>query len=74
MKRVVTSLAGLVLIVMLTTSAARQTLEAPEAGEVPDVNDQAPDFELQDFRGETYRMSELRGKNVILEFIRSGSW
>ena len=46
----------------------------PEVPEVPEVNDEAPDFELKDSRGTTYRLSELRGKNVILEFIRSGSW
>jgi cytochrome oxidase Cu insertion factor (SCO1/SenC/PrrC family) len=59
------------LVVTLSTSAAQ---EAGEATDVPDVNDTAPDFELQDSKGETYRLSELRGKNVILEFIRSGSW
>ena len=71
MMRMVTGLAGLVLVVMLSTSAAE---EAGEATHVPDANDTAPDFELQDFKGETHRLSELRGKNVILEFIRSGSW
>ena len=71
MMRMVTGLAGLALVVMLSTSAAQEAGEEPD---VPEVNDTAPDFELQDFKGETYRLSELRGKNVILEFIRSGSW
>ena len=71
MMRMVTGLAGLALVVMLSTSAAQEAGEEPD---VPEVNDTATDFELQDFKGETHRLSELRGKNVILEFIRSGSW
>lgn len=39
------------------------------------VGQAAPDFELKDSRGETYRLSDLRGKKkVVLEFFRSGSW
>ena len=68
MLRMAAALVGLVLTATLATSAGQ------EAPEVPDVNDEAPDFELKDSRGNTYRLSELRGKNVILEFIRSGSW
>jgi peroxiredoxin len=30
----------------------------------------APDFELQDFAGETLRLSALRGRNVLLVFNR----
>lgn len=39
------------------------------------VGDPAPDFELQDAHGATYRLSELvkRGP-VVLEFFRSGGW
>jgi cytochrome oxidase Cu insertion factor (SCO1/SenC/PrrC family) len=42
--------------------------------EGPDVGQLAPDFELEDSQGKSYRLSELKGKNVVLEFIRSGSW
>ncbi len=30
----------------------------------------APDFELEDFRGNPVRLSELRGQNVLLVFNR----
>ncbi|HET6571800.1 MAG TPA: peroxiredoxin [Solirubrobacterales bacterium] len=33
-----------------------------------DVGDPAPDFELPGTGGKTYRLSELRGKNVVLAF------
>src|SRR3989304_2463651 len=57
----VMGLAGCVLAVLLSTSSAFQTAEVPE------VHDLAPDFTLQDSQGETYRLSEFRGKNVVLE-------
>lgn len=39
------------------------------------VGDPAPDFELKDAHGTSYRLSELvkRGP-VVLEFFRSGGW
>ena len=44
------------------------------AAEGPEVGDRAPDFELKDSKGRSYRLSEFEGKNVVVEFIRSGSW
>lgn len=63
-------LACLFFLTLLSASAGQQG-QTPDA---PGVNDEAPDFELKDSKGDVYRLSELRGKNVILEFIRSGSW
>jgi hypothetical protein len=60
----------LVFFALLRASAAQQG----GTPDTPGVNDEAPDFELKDSKGNTHRLSELRGKNVILEFIRSGSW
>ena len=39
------------------------------------VGDPAPDFELKDAHGASYRLSELvkRGP-VVIEFFRSGGW
>jgi cytochrome oxidase Cu insertion factor (SCO1/SenC/PrrC family) len=39
------------------------------------VGEAAPDFELQDAHGASYRLSDLvkRGP-VVLEFFRSGGW
>ncbi len=40
-----------------------------------DVGDTAPDFELRDSAGKTYKLSEYRGeKVVVVEFFRSGGW
>ena len=40
-----------------------------------DVGDMAPDFELRDSAGKTYKLSEYRGeKVVVVEFFRSGDW
>jgi peroxiredoxin Q/BCP len=33
-----------------------------------DVGDVAPDFTVQDQQGETFRLSDLRGKRVLLWF------
>jgi thioredoxin-dependent peroxiredoxin len=35
---------------------------------MPDVGDAAPDFELQNQDGETVKLSDLRGKTVVLYF------
>jgi len=35
------------------------------------LNEPAPDFELQDFHGKTFRLGDLRGEqNVLLVFNR----
>lgn len=43
--------------------------EAVEAQAVPAVGDEAPDFELLNQFGEPVRLSELRGRNVVLVFF-----
>ncbi len=45
------------------------------AAQGPEVGSEAPDFELKDSQGNTFRLSDYRGKKaVVLEFFRSGSW
>jgi cytochrome oxidase Cu insertion factor (SCO1/SenC/PrrC family) len=43
------------------------------AGQVPAVGAPAPDFTLQDHRGESIQLSALRGAPVLLVFYR-GHW
>ena len=39
------------------------------------VGDRAPDFELSDAEGRTYKLSDYRGRSaVVLELFRSGGW
>ena len=42
--------------------------------EGPKLGDRAPDFELKDSAGKAFRLYDFKGQNVVLEFIRSGSW
>lgn len=42
--------------------------DAPAAAQVAQLGQPAPDFELQDLSGKNYKLSELRGKTVILEW------
>ena len=58
----------LMILALLPFGGSAPTAEGPEVGE------RAPDFELKDSKGKSYRLSELKGKNVVVEFIRSGSW
>lgn len=41
---------------------------APAAATVASLGQPAPDFELQDLSGKTYKLSELKGKTVVLEW------
>ena len=34
------------------------------------INDVAPDFSLEDWKGQVVRLSDYRGKNVVLVFNR----
>ncbi len=53
------------------TSGSAQDTDTPTVK----VGDPAPEFELKDAHGASYRLSELvkRGP-VVLEFFRSGGW
>ena len=40
-----------------------------------EVGQPAPDFELKDSAGKTFRLADYRGEQaVVLEFFRSGDW
>jgi len=42
------------------------------AGEQARLNESAPDFTLKDNKGETYTLSDLKGKYVVLEWVNFG--
>jgi hypothetical protein len=50
-------------------------LQAPSSEYGPEVDKKAPDFALDDSKGNTYRLSDYQGKKaVVIEFFRSGGW
>lgn len=50
-------------------TGAVQTAEQVAAGTVPAVGELAPDFELVNQFGEPVKLSELRGRNVVVVFF-----
>ena len=64
----------LLLLAFAGTVLAAERAEVPAIPGIPAIGDRAPDFELKDSKGKSYRLSEFKGKNVVVEFIRSGSW
>lgn len=66
--------AGLAALVLPATPDAAAEGQAENTGTIA-VGQPAPDFELRDAEGESYRLSELTAKGpVVLEFFRSGGW
>lgn len=60
---------GLLLVLLLWGALAGSESYGPEVGM------EAPDFVLEDSKGNPFRLSDFRGKKlVVLEFFRSGSW
>lgn len=52
----------------MTVQQLQAAQDAGEAGSVPTVGQAAPDFELANQYGEPVRLSELRGRNVVVVF------
>lgn len=52
---------GAVLLVLFTIACGTK-------GTIPQIGDKAPDFALQDVNGNTVRLSQFRGKTVLLVF------
>jgi peroxiredoxin len=66
MKRIVLIvllLCGVLLVYAMTDTTAMKT-----AGGVASIGVQAPDFALQDLQGKMWRLSDLKGKVVLLHF------
>lgn len=57
---------SIALLVSVGTVSSQETIA---------VGKEAPDFELSDSKGRSYKLSSYRGqKPVVLEFFRSGDW
>lgn len=56
---------------MLTISAFSQEQKIYEHGYLVKVGDSAPDFIIREAGGKTYRLSDLKGKVVMLQFTAS---
>ncbi len=67
MKRL-TALAAMALI---TVTAFSQEQKVYENGYIVRLGDTAPDFTIKEAGGKTYKLSDLRGKVVMLQFTAS---
>jgi hypothetical protein len=47
---------------------------AAQSPKGPKIGSKAPEMVLEDSTGKIYRLSELRGQPVVVEFFRSGGW
>lgn len=63
------------MLKMLVVSAAfgltavAMTMPSPQTPAALQVGDQAPDFELRGSDGRTWRLSELKGRTVVLAWF-----
>ncbi|HEY5469885.1 MAG TPA: TlpA disulfide reductase family protein [Bacteroidales bacterium] len=61
----------ILLTVIITSVAFSQEKKVNEEGYIVRVGDKAPDFKISEAGGNTYRLSDLRGKVVMLQFTAS---
>jgi peroxiredoxin len=62
----------LILIGLLLSSAGfGQIKEATDVGYIVKVGDKAPDFTINEAGGKSYKLSDLKGKVVMLQFTAS---
>jgi peroxiredoxin len=59
------------LFIFLAGSACSNAQKADERGYIVKVGDLAPDFTISEAGGKIYRLSDLRGKVVMLQFTAS---
>ena len=60
-----------VLIIFLLSFSGSYAQKADDRGYIVKTGDQAPDFTIREAGGRTYRLSDLRGKIVMLQFTAS---
>jgi len=61
----------LAAIAMITVTAFSQEQKVYENGYVVKIGDTAPDFTITEAGGKTYKLKDLRGKVVMLQFTAS---
>jgi peroxiredoxin len=61
----------LAAIAMITVTAFSQEQKVYENGYVVKIGDTAPDFTIAEAGGKTYKLTDLRGKVVMLQFTAS---
>ena len=59
------------MLVFFAGGASSYAQKADERGYIVKVGDMAPDFTIKEAGGKTYRLSDLRGKVVMLQFTAS---
>ena len=63
--------AGLVMLLLISSGLFSQEKKVYDDGYLVKVGGSAPDFTIQEAEGKTYRLSDLRGKVVMLQFTAS---
>jgi peroxiredoxin len=64
-------LPGLLALLLLKASLVAQPAQVYENGYIVKVGQMAPDFMIREAGGKNYKLSELRGKVVMLQFTAS---
>jgi peroxiredoxin len=58
-------------IILISQNSYSQEKKVYDEGYIVRVGDKAPDFTIHEAEGKTYRLSDLRGKVVMLQFTAS---
>lgn len=59
------------VLMILTVASCGQEKKADDRGYIVKTGDMAPDFTIKEAGGKTYKLSDLRGKVVMLQFTAS---
>ena len=61
----------MIVSIFITLTSAGQEKKADDNGYIVKTGDRAPDFTINEAGGKTYKLSDLRGKVVMLQFTAS---
>jgi peroxiredoxin len=64
-------LSAILISVFITSVSSCQVNKESDKGYIVKVGDKAPDFSISEAGGKTYKLSDLRGKVVMLQFTAS---